>query len=74
MANLVHAATASDVVDVLVRGEFVVRGGVHVRLDRTEVLAALQTSALALRRGLGSRPRFAARGQRRQGVGVARGK
>lgn len=38
-SRLVYAATSRDVLDVMVRGAFVVRGGEHTQLDREAVLA-----------------------------------
>lgn len=47
-SRLVYACTARDVKDVLVDGEPVVRDGVHLRLDRDEVLARARTQAAKL--------------------------
>ena len=47
-SRLVYACTARDVKDVLVDGEPVVREGVHLRLDRDEVLARARTQAVKL--------------------------
>ena len=47
-SRLVYACTARDVKDVIVDGEPVVRDGVHLRLDREEVLARARTQASKL--------------------------
>jgi len=52
LANLVHCATAADVTDVLVGGEWMIRDRRHVRLDEAQVLRQLQSSADELHRTL----------------------
>lgn len=52
IANLVYAATASDVTDVWVAGEPVLRERHHQRIDTARVYAGLQASAEALHRAI----------------------